>query len=237
MIKILDIKIEKIEYIIHVADIHIKLTKHHDEYRSVFSKLYQDVEKSPETTLVAILGDLFHQKSDLSPESVQLASEFLKSLADLRPTVLIAGNHDAILANKDRLDSITPIVNALNHNNLFYLKDTGLYGCGNILFNNMSVFDDVDKYIKGCDIPSIYRNKYDHVIALYHGSVNGAATDIGYIVSNPKVTPELFDNHDIILLGDIHLAQNIELNTEITISEDDLYKYNMDFWKIVEEKI
>ncbi len=237
MIKILNSKIQKFEHIIHVSDIHIKLTKYHDEYRDIFLKFYTDVKNSPNNTLVAILGDLFHNKSDLSPECIQLALEFLKTIADIRPVILIAGNHDATLANKNRLDSISPITDALQHPNLFYLKHTGLYGCGNILFNNMSVFDDADKYIKGKNIPSLYRNQYEYIIALYHGSVTGAVTDVGYVCNNPYITPELFDNHDIVLLGDIHKAQNVILNTERSIPESELINYDMNVWEVIEEPL
>jgi DNA repair exonuclease SbcCD nuclease subunit len=110
---------KKINSVIHIADIHIRLTKRHDEYTLVFEKLYKALDKAK--TLDAILviaGDLFHNKSDLSPECVKLGSDFLKSCADRVPVILTAGNHDATLANKSRLDCITPIVDALNHPNL-----------------------------------------------------------------------------------------------------------------------
>lgn len=210
MINILKSPIQEYTHILHVADIHIRLNKRHDEYKEIFNKLYSCVENTPSTTVVAILGDVFHSKSDLSPECVQMASDFFVSLANLRPTILIAGNHDATLSNKNRLDSLTPIVDALNHSNFFYFKDTGLYGFGNILFNTMGVFDTPDKYIRGETIPSIYRNQYEHVVALFHGPVDGAATDTGFRISNPRIMSPLFDYHDIALLGDIHKKQDIQ---------------------------
>jgi DNA repair exonuclease SbcCD ATPase subunit len=204
------VKNKKFTHVIHVADIHIRLNKRHEEYREVFSEFYDAVLNSPPDSLVAILGDLFHSKSDLSPECVQMASDFCHTLADLRTTILIAGNHDATLSNKSRLDSLTPIVDALNHPNLFYLRDTGLYGCGNILFNNMGVFDPPEKYILGKDIPPIYKNQYDHIIALFHGAVDRAALDTGFSISNPAIMPPLFDENDIALLGDIHKKQDMQ---------------------------
>ena len=114
--------VKQFTHIVHIADIHIRLTKRHDEYQEMFEKLYKEIEKTPQSTLIAVLGDLFHVKSDLSPECVQLASNFLRTLADLRPTILVAGNHDATLNNKSRMDSLTPIVTPLKHNNLFYLN-------------------------------------------------------------------------------------------------------------------
>ncbi len=198
--------------IFHIGDIHIRLTKRHDEYMEVFNNLYKSIDKTPPTTVICVLGDLFHNKSDLSPECVEIASEFLKNLADRRPTILIAGNHDATLANKNRMDSLSPIVNAIRHENLFYLKDTGVYIFGDILFNNYSVFDEhtPEKYIKFTDIPKMYVRNVNHFIALYHGGVNNAITDIGFKITNRSVTNELFDGHHIVLLGDIHKHQVLQ---------------------------
>jgi len=204
--------------ILHVADIHIRLTKRHEEYLSVFKKLYDVAHKTPPNTCIAVLGDVFHSKSDLSPECVKLASDFLKSLADIRPTVVIAGNHDATLNNKNRLDSLSPIIDALQHKNLFYLKDTGLFILGDILFNHMSVFDTMENYIKSSDIPSIYKNDTKYLIGLFHGSIHMAITDMGYYVSNSLIKPELFDGHDLVLVGDIHKHQVLETpNTKTKI--------------------
>ena len=207
MVKYLKSDVKQFKNIFHIADIHLRLTKRHDEYKEVFEKLYKSIEKTSEETVVAVLGDVLHSKSDLSPECVKITSEFLQNLADRRPTILIAGNHDATLANKNRLDSLSPIVDAINHKNLFYLKDSGLYILGDILFNHYSVFDESEKYIKYKDIPKIYLNEARYKIALFHGPVNNAITDVGYKVSSRTITNEIFEGHDIVLLGDIHRHQ------------------------------
>lgn len=214
MITILKTDIQKFTHILHIADIHIRLNKRHDEYKEVFDELYNAVKNTPDTTIVAILGDVFHSKSELSPECIQMAYDLFTNLTKYRPVILIAGNHDATLSNKSRLDSLTPIVDALNISNLYYLKDTGLYGLGNVLFNNMGVFDHPDKYVRGKDIPSIYRNQYERIVALFHGPVDGAATDTGYRINNPSIMTPLFDHHDIALLGDIHRSQNLYIEND-----------------------
>ncbi len=200
----------KFSHIIQVADIHIRLTRRHDEYKTVFHNFFEDICNSPTTTAVFILGDVVNSKLDLSPECVDLAVEFLKGCANLRPTVLITGNHDTNLTNRNRMDSLSPIVDAINHPNLFYLKTSGLYSLGNICINNYSVFDTPDKYIRGIDIPSIYKNQHDYFIATYHGQVDGATTDLGFKLAFPPITIGLFDNHDIVLMGDIHKKQDLQ---------------------------
>ncbi len=74
----------------------------------------------------------------------------------------------------------------------------------------MSVFNKPAEYIKACDFEG------DIKIALHHGAVNSAKTDIGYEITNEHVTTELFKGHDLALLGDIHKRQF--LNEEKTIA-------------------
>ena len=208
--KILSTNINEFTHVVHMADIHVRLTKRHEEYIEIFDKVYENIDTYPASTIICVVGDVCHNKTDLSPECVQIVSELLRSLADYRPTILLPGNHDATLSNKSRLDSLTPIVDAIQHSNLFYLKNSGLYGLGNVLFNVMSIFDDPDKYIRGKDIPEIYRNQYNHIVALFHGPVDQACTDLGYRISNPAIMTPLFDWNDMALLGDIHKMQDMQ---------------------------
>lgn len=210
MINLLNSPTPKFTHVLHIADLHVRLNKRHDEYKEVFANLYEEVKASPPDTVVALLGDVFHSKSDLSPECIQMATDLFKAIADLRPLVLVAGNHDATLSNKSRLDSLTPLVDSLNHPNLFYLKTTGLYGLGNILWNNMCVFDQPERYIAANTIPDIYRNQYEHIVALFHGPVDKASLESGYSISNPAIMPPLFDYNDMALLGDIHKKQDMQ---------------------------
>ena len=202
--------IKKFTHIFHIGDIHIRLTKRHDEYDEAFKKLYAAADNTPESTLIYVAGDVFHNKADLSAEAVEIVSNLLKTLADKRPTILIAGNHDAMLNNKNRLDSLTPVVNAIHHPNLYYLKESEIYIIGDVLFNNYSVFTDADKYIKYADIPSKYKNETNYTIALYHGPVLNAITDIGYTINNRTITSDTFDGHQMVMLGDIHKHQTLQ---------------------------
>ncbi len=46
MAKYLKSDIEKFKNVFHIADIHLRLTKRHDEYNQVFERLYKAVEKT-----------------------------------------------------------------------------------------------------------------------------------------------------------------------------------------------
>jgi len=105
----LTINIKKIERIFHISDIHIRLYNRQKEYQDVFQKLYDYIKQNSSTQreIIVITGDLLHSKNNLSPESILITQDFLINLAAICPTFLIAGNHDAMLTNQQREDSIT----------------------------------------------------------------------------------------------------------------------------------
>jgi len=207
----IDIGIDKIDKIYHIADVHVRNVKRHKEYNLVFKRLYSYIKKTRTAgSLIYVAGDIVHSKTDMSPELINVVSEFFKKLADLAPTIVITGNHDCNLNNSYRLDALSPIVKALNHQRLHYLKDNGIYSISGVHFNVMSVFDKPADYIKADDFEGDYK------IALHHGSVHNASTDAGFVLSNTHVTTNIFDGHDLVLLGDIHKPQY--LNDEKTIA-------------------
>lgn len=210
--KKIDIGISKIDKIYHISDIHIRNLKRHKEYRIVFDRLVDSIKSTcTENSIIFLGGDIVHAKTDMTPELVQSVQEFFKMFADIAPTILITGNHDCNLNNKTRLDALTPIVNALNHTNLQYLKDSGVYQVADKTFVVMSVFDKPKDFIRANDVKGSYK------IALHHGAVNSAVTDIGFTLVNENVPIELFDGYDLVLLGDIHKPAQY-LNHEKTIA-------------------
>ena len=201
----IEIGMEKIGKIYHIADVHVRNVKRHKEYKLVFNRLYSYIKKTKtDDSLIYVAGDIVHAKTDMSPELVSVVSDFFKQLADIAPTIVITGNHDCNLNNNYRLDALSPIVKALNHQNLHYLKDNGVYSMAGVHFNVMSVFDKPIDYIKADSFEGNYK------IALHHGSVHNASTDAGFVLSNTHVTTEMFKGHDLVLLGDIHKPQFLD---------------------------
>jgi hypothetical protein len=41
----IDLGIDKVKIIYHIADVHIRNLKRHDEYKIVFNRLYEDIKK------------------------------------------------------------------------------------------------------------------------------------------------------------------------------------------------
>ena len=129
-IKYIDVGVSDIGKIYHIADVHIRNLQRHKEYREVFSNLYGYILSTMrENDIIYIAGDIVHAKTDMSPELVDQLSRLFKNLSDIVPTIIIAGNHDCNLNNRSRMDVLTPIVENLNHPDLHYLKDSGIYTC------------------------------------------------------------------------------------------------------------
>ena len=202
--------IDKVDRIYHLSDIHIRNVKRHKEYRSVFEKVYKEIDKNKENSVIYLGGDIVHAKLDMSPELIDLTSEFFTELANLCPLLVLPGNHDCNLNNKHRLDALSPIIKALDNPNIHYIKDSGVYQVGDVGFSVMSVFEEADSYVKASEYDSKTK------IALYHGSVFGSQTDFGFILPNSDIDKDIFDGFDMVLLGDIHKRQY--LNDEKTIA-------------------
>jgi DNA repair exonuclease SbcCD nuclease subunit len=189
----------------HIADTHIRNLKYHEEYQIIFNKIYADLKKE-NVDYIIHCGDICHTKTQISPEYVEMASNFLYNLAEIAPTYIILGNHDGNLRNDDRQDSITPIVDALDHKNLHLLKNSGETILNdNFALNVLSVFD-TDNWVKPTD-------KSKANIALYHGSVTGCMTDIGWKMEHGENDISIFKDFDYAMLGDIHL-ENQRLDKE-----------------------
>lgn len=218
-----------ITHIYHISDIHIQLYKRHEEYREVFQRVYDYLADEKATAsipssqnrdipfLVVITGDILHSKADLSPECIQLTYSFIKTLASIMPVVLIAGNHDININNRDRLDSLTPILADLPAvAPVHYLLESGIYQLGNVLFYHSSILDSkvVIQPRVQVPVPGLVH------IGLYHGRVNGAVYFNGMECNDPvaaagassgggnkTITPSAFAEYDMTLLGDIHKHQ------------------------------
>ena len=199
----------KLKHIHHISDIQIRNLKRHKEYEEVFDRLYEKVKENKDNAVAYIGGDIAHSKCDMSPELVDQLSRLFKNLADIVPTIIIAGNHDCNLNNRSRLDVLTPIVNNLNHPNLHYLKDSGVYTCADTKFVVWDCWTDEKDFITSDEVEG------DTKVVLFHGTVDKAETDLGFKLPS-DVHIDKFKGYDLGLLGDIHKRQFV--NKEETIA-------------------
>ena len=62
----------------HIADTHIRNLKFHDEYRKVFAKMYESLREN-KVDYIIHCGDIAHTKTQISPEFVEMASNFFSA--------------------------------------------------------------------------------------------------------------------------------------------------------------
>ena len=186
----------------HISDTHIKNLKYHYEYRIMFEQLYETLREQ-EVDYIVHCGDIAHTKTQISPEFVEMCSEFFRSLAEIAPTYIILGNHDGNLKNSSRQDALTPIVDALNLPDLHLLKNSGeTHIDDDFCLNVLSVFDR-DEWVKPTNTDKIN-------IALYHGSISRCKTDMNWTMTNGEDELSIFNDFDFSMLGDIHRRQFLD---------------------------
>jgi DNA repair exonuclease SbcCD ATPase subunit len=207
---------EKYEKIFHISDIHIRPLKRHIEYQEVFENLYSFLENKTGKNIIAITGDIIHEKDNLKPETILLCRSFIKKLSEYGTVIIITGNHDMLENNTRRLDTLTAIFDDLD-NNVHYLVKSGAYQFGNIIFSVSSLVDK--KFIKR---NQLINTNSTPVASLYHGTISGCVNDFGYVIEEKNQNNQNnqsssrfrkisdFDGYDMVLLGDIHKHQYLK---------------------------
>ena len=186
-----------IKKLVHFSDLHVRLFKDHDLYRSILNDMLNQFREIQPDRIV-FTGDLVHSKNQMTPELIEFVAEVLTECSKIAKTVLIIGNHDFLENNMSRLDALTPIIDSLKDDNIVYLKNRGEYQDDNI---DWVVYSLMDHNIPP-DIEKTGRTK----IGLFHGPVQGLTTDIGYKFDS-GFDSDKFGGCDLVLCGDIHKRQ------------------------------
>ena len=146
-----------IEYIYHLADIHIRQQpEYKDEYEHVFGNLYNKLNnvENKDKSIIVICGDLMHNNCIFNTTSIEILYNFLDTLTKIMPVFIITGNHDAIITNSGQnTDALSPLLKKTT--NLYYLLESGVFVYNNIAFGVSSLYDGM--VIKSNDI--IYDTK------------------------------------------------------------------------------
>jgi len=197
-----------IKKIIHLSDLHIRTYQLHDMYKRQF-KLFLESAKEQiqgyrhDEIRVVITGDIAHQKINISNEQLMLTSWFIKEIVEnIGKVIIIPGNHDFLENNIQRLDSITPVVELINNDNISYYKDNGVYEDDNIKWVVYSLYQHNKR-------PE-YKKEDGFYVGLFHGPIQGLSTDLGYEFNN-AYSPLNFVDLDLLLCGDIHKRQMFSL--------------------------
>ena len=190
-----------IKRLIHFSDLHIRLFKDHELYKSILMTAF-DEWKTLKPDRIVFTGDLVHSKNQMTPELIDMVAWTLTECSKICKTVLIIGNHDFLENNISRLDALSPIIDSLNNPEIVYYKNRGVYQDENI---DWVVYSLMDHNIP----PDI--EKSDRVkIGLFHGPVVGLSTDIGYKFEDGFDSSK-FSGCDLVLCGDIHKRQVFDI--------------------------
>ena len=191
-----------IKTIYHFSDLHLRLIKDHDLYKSILIDMFNQF-KEIKPCRICFTGDLVHSKNQVSPELIEMVRWTLDECSKIAKTIIIVGNHDMLENNLSRLDTLTPIIESMNNDNIVYYKDRGVYVDENIDWVVYSLFEH--------NIPPVIEKSNNLKIGLFHGPIIGLYTDIGYKFETGYEVSK-FEGCDIVLCGDIHKRQIIYLD-------------------------
>ena len=184
-----------INRLVHFSDLHIRLFKDHELYKKILEQALSEW-KALAPDRIAFTGDLIHNKNQLTPELIEIVRWLLTECSKIAKTIIIPGNHDALMNNIERLDSLTPIISSLNNPNIFYYKDRGVYEDDNVSWCVYSQFQG--------NIPPDIDTAKGYKIGLFHGPINGLKTDLGFDFGEEAYDTKKFKGLHIVLCGDIH---------------------------------
>ena len=193
-----------IKTLVHFSDLHVRLYKDHDLYRSILeTAIEQWKELSPDR--IIFTGDLVHSKNQLTPELIEFVAWILTECSNIAKTIIIPGNHDFLTNNTERMDALSPIINSLNNSNIVYYRDRGVYEDENI---SWCVYSQYQGNIQ----PEITEAN-GRRIGLFHGPIQGMKTDLGFDFGEEAYDIEKFDGLEVVLCGDIHKRQEFKFKT------------------------
>lgn len=215
-----------IKKIIHLADLHIPnewdksrpydlmLKKGLSEVYKTISKLKEEGVTEDEYRIV-VCGDIFHNKVRVSTEANKLCYEIFDLLNAMGKTIIIAGNHDMLQSNKDKLDAVTPIFSLRSVlPNITYLDKACSYKSNCVIDDNVvwclySMFDDFKSPSNLEELKKVHPDKI--FIGLYHGDIVGASTETGKVTED-GIPFNTFGHCNAVMLGHIHKYQEIRKN-------------------------
>ena len=205
-----------IKLIIHFSDVHIRCFARQEEYAEQLTKFIdkcKEISKpyKKEEVRVVCSGDLVHQKNTISNELFVFASTFIRQLEEIAQVIIISGNHDLLVNNTSRKDTMTALFETANFQNSVFVDgylgfDSGTLIDDNVTWALYSIYAD---YRKPDIAQARQENPTNTVIGLYHGTIIGATLNNGTVMQD-GTDGETFNGCDIVMAGDIHKRQELK---------------------------
>lgn len=205
---------KEIKCIIHIADIHIRNFARLEEYSEQLTKVVDKCKEiaskyDKEEVRIVVCGDLVHSKNNISNELIVFASFFLRQLEEIAKVIVIAGNHDLIVENQSRTDTLTALFDTANFENCIFLDAELDYksGCAiddNVVWCLYSIYED---FLRPTNLEEIKeKHPNSKFIGLFHGQVIGSTLNNGY-VSDSGLDGETFEGCNCVMAGHLHKRQ------------------------------
>lgn len=204
-----------VKCVIQVADIHVRNMMRHEEYVEQFENFIEscrDVIKKgkyeKDEVRILICGDLVHQKNTISNELITLISVFIRKLEDVAKVLVYTGNHDLVVNNLGRMDTLTAVFDTAGFDNAVLLDQLTDYESGTMVDDNIiwALYSIHDDYRRP-DIESAKEEAPDNiVVGLFHGPVIGSQVNNGTIMES-GIDGDVFEGCDVVMAGDIHKRQ------------------------------
>lgn len=212
-----------IKCVIHTADIHIRNVMRHEEYTEQLMKFIEKCKRiaskfSKDEVRIVIAGDLVHQKNNISNELFTFTSTFIRALEEISKVIVISGNHDLVVNNTDREDTMTALFTTAKFGNTIFLDkelnySSGFFRDDNIIWTLYSIYSDYEIPVGLDEMKKEYPD--NKVIGLYHGPIVGSQLNNGSVMES-GLDGDRFTMCDAIMAGDIHMRQVLKRkNTEI----------------------
>lgn len=203
-----------IKKVIQCADVHIRNYQRLEEYSQQLDKFVEKCKEIAEPydqdeVRIVICGDICHSKTSISNELIVYVSNFIRELEKICKVLVISGNHDLLVNNQSRVDTISAIFQAAQFKNAVFLDNALEYQSGvlnddNISWALYSIFDNFNRpNIE--EVKEMFDNKHK-IIGLYHGTIVGAELNNGTTMQE-GMDMDTFKGCDCVMAGDIHKRQ------------------------------
>jgi DNA repair exonuclease SbcCD nuclease subunit len=132
-----------IRKIIHLADVHIRPFLRLEEYTLKLNELNEKIKEEIEgynydEIRIVVSGDIVHSKNSISNELIAFVSAWIRQLEQFGKVVIISGNHDLMVGNMSRIDTLTAIFTASQFENSIHLDSYLGYDSGIIPDDNVT---------------------------------------------------------------------------------------------------
>jgi len=205
--------------IAHLSDIHVQ-TQRREEFSAVFSSLRDRLlSESPPIDVIAVTGDVYDKKNP-TPLNSSDVEALLKMLSAIAPVVMIPGNHDLNMRNRDTADALGELMKerwgASPPSGITYISTSGIHKTHGITW--LAAMPDDKNGLPDPDI--IPTDDRSPLVVLIHETVVGCSYANGTLAERGGVSRGYLsaiadkcrsrpNPSCAILLGDIHLRQQV----------------------------